>query len=231
MSLMSSRSVLQLRRAARALGVPRLLGMFARDYESSLAKKLMTACRPGDVVWDVGANVGHYARNFAQWTGPSGKVFAFEPGQENLAALRSACAGTDNIAICAFGLSDKCERRRFLQSGDNSTWRVLGRDEAASEGTVEINLETGDAAIQGGKADIPDIIKIDVEGHELSVLEGLMLTLPNRKLRNVFVEVHFGILDRSGRAGHPKLIEDILKRSGFELSWIDASHIGAFRPV
>src|ERR1700730_7418081 len=97
MSLMSSRSVLQLRRVARAVGVPRLLGRFAKDYESSFSRQLMSACRSGDVVWDVGANIGHYSQSFAKSVGVSGKVFAFEPGLENLSRLRSVCGGTANV--------------------------------------------------------------------------------------------------------------------------------------
>jgi FkbM family methyltransferase len=231
MSLMSSKSVLQLRRVARAVGVPRLLGRFAKDYESSFSRQLMSACRPGDVVWDVGANVGHYSLNFSKWVGHSGKVFAFEPGQGNLTELRSACSGTQNVKICEFGLSDKPERRRFLQGSDNSTWRVLLPNEPVPDGAVEVDLRTGDDVIQGGQADSPHVIKIDVEGHELSVLKGLQLALPIQTLRSVFVEVHFGILDSSGRSDDPKQIEDILKRSGFKLTWTDPSHIFAFRPV
>ena len=55
--------------------------------------------------------------------------------------------------------------------------------------------------------------------------------MANRRLRKVFVEVHFGVLDRSGRADDPKRIEDILRGSGFKLSWTDASHILASRPA
>jgi FkbM family methyltransferase len=231
MSLMSSKPVLRLRRVARAAGVPRLLGRFAKDYESAFSRQLMSACGPGDVVWDVGANIGHYSLSFSKSVGPSGKVFAFEPGEGNLRELRSACGGTPNVRICEFGLSDKSERRRFLQGGDNSTWRVLLPNEPAPEGVVEVDLRTGDEIIQGGQADSPNVIKIDVEGHELSVLKGLRLALPARSLRSVFVEVHFSILDASGRADDPKQIEDILKRSGFKLTWTDPSHIFAFRPV
>jgi FkbM family methyltransferase len=221
MSLMSSKSVLQLRGAARALGVPRLLGRFAKDYESSFSRQMMSACRSGDVVWDVGANVGQYSLNFSKWVGHSGEVFAFEPGQGNQSELRSACGGTQNVKICEFGLSDKSERRRFLQGSDSSTWRVLLPNEAAPEGAVEVDLRTEDDVIQSGQAGSPNVIKIDVEGHELSVLKGLQLALPIQTLRSVFVEVHFGILDSSDRSDDPKQIEDILKRSGFKLSWTD----------
>ncbi|MES2194886.1 MAG: FkbM family methyltransferase [Pseudomonadota bacterium] len=230
---MSNRYMLQLRRVARAAGVPRLLGRLAKDYESSFSRQLTLACRPGDVVWDVGANVGYYSRNFSQWVGASGKVFAFEPDMMNLPELRAACSGSRNVEIREFGLSDKTERRRFLEGddADRSTSRVLVPGEAVPDGTTEVELQTGDAVIQGGNAEPPNVIKIDVEGHELSVLRGMQGTLSSERLRSVFVEVHFGILDRSGRADDPKKIEDILKRSGFKISWTDASHIFASRPV
>ncbi|MBR0838962.1 FkbM family methyltransferase [Bradyrhizobium liaoningense] len=209
-----------------------MLGRFARDYESPFSRQLMLACRQGDVVWDVGANVGHYTASFSDWVGLSGKVVAFEPDAMNLPKLRSACGQRQNVAICAFGLSDKTERRSFLgDGGDGTTSRVLQPGEPAPKGAVEVELLTGDDVIQGGRADRPNIIKIDVEGHELSVLKGLQRALSDKSLRNVFVEVHFGVLDRSGRADDPKRIEDILKRGGFKLSWTDASHILASRPA
>ena len=232
MSLMSNRYMLQLRRVARAAGVPRLLGRFARDYESAFSRHLMLACRPGDIVWDVGANVGHYSLNFSQWVGVSGKVFAFEPDVVNLPELRSACSGRGNIEIREFGLSDKTEHRNFLgYDSDHTISRVLLPGEPVPEGATEVELQTGDAIIQSGNAELPNVIKIDVEGHELSVLRGLQGSLSNERLRSIFVEVHFGILDRSGRAGDPKKIEDMLRRSGFKLSWTDPSHIFASRPV
>jgi FkbM family methyltransferase len=231
-SLMSNKYVLQLRRAARAAGVPRLLGRFAKDYESAFSKQLMQACRPGDIVWDVGANVGYYSRNFSQWVGVSGKVFAFEPDTTNLPELRSACSGRGNVEIREFGLSDKTERRSFVEDdSDHTVSRVLLPGEPVPEGATEVELQTGDAVVQSGNAGLPNVIKIDVEGHELSVLKGLQGTLSNERLRSIFVEVHFGILDRSGRPDDPKRIEDMLKRSGFKLSWTDPSHIFASRPV
>ncbi|KQT03037.1 hypothetical protein ASG57_15780 [Bradyrhizobium sp. Leaf396] len=207
-----------------------MLGRFAKDYESPFSKQLMLACRQGDVVWDVGANVGHYTVSFSDWVGVSGKVFAFEPDAANLPKLQSACAERQNVKILGCGLSEKTERSRFLgDGGDGTTSHVVRSGESIPEGTIEVQLRTGDEVIASGQAAVPDLIKIDVEGHELSVLKGLQETLTSRRLRKVFVEVHFGVLDRSGRTDDPKRIEDILKGSGFKLSWTDASHILASR--
>jgi len=53
---------LTLRRVARSMGLTRLfVGVLARDkYEATLAKAMVDAIAPGETVWDVGANVGHY---------------------------------------------------------------------------------------------------------------------------------------------------------------------------
>jgi hypothetical protein len=48
-------------------------------YDTGVAEFLSKRVRPGAVCFDVGANVGVYALQFARWTGPSGRVFAFEP--------------------------------------------------------------------------------------------------------------------------------------------------------
>jgi FkbM family methyltransferase len=228
---MSSKPALRVRRVLRAVGVPKLLGRFGTRYESAFSKALMQACRPGDVVWDVGANVGFYSLSFSDWVGPQGKVFAFEPSPVNLGRLHEACERKPNIAIREFGLSDKSERVVFLEGSDdfNTTSRVLAAEQAGQQGTTRVELRAGAEIVERGEAVAPNVMKIDVEGHELSVLTGLGAVLSSRQLRDVFIEVHFGLLDSSGRGDHPKRIEALLARSGFKLNWTDASHIHAFR--
>jgi FkbM family methyltransferase len=231
MSLMSNKAVLRLRRVMRALGLPKLLARLGTSYESALSQRLVSACRPGDVIWDVGANVGHYSVSFSDWVGPRGRVFAFEPSPVNLSRLRAACQGRTNIEIREFGLSDKAGPAIFLEGSDslNTTSRVLAPGDAPARQTTQVELRAGAEIIDSGDADLPNVLKIDVEGHELSVLEGLSAVLSDRQLRDIFVEVHFGILDSSGRSEDPKLIEKLLKGKGFKLNWTDASHIHAFR--
>src|SRR5215469_11881588 len=50
-----------------------------RGYEEDLRGALAKTVRPGDIVWDVGANVGVYTELFCKWVGPEGGVVAFEP--------------------------------------------------------------------------------------------------------------------------------------------------------
>lgn len=52
---------------------------FWGDYESYHTKIFKRIVRPGDVVFDIGANFGWFTTLFARWVGPSGRVHGFEP--------------------------------------------------------------------------------------------------------------------------------------------------------
>jgi hypothetical protein len=58
------------------------------DYEPAVASFLCVRVGPGDLCFDVGANVGVYALQFSHWSAPSGRVVAFEPNPE--AGIRTA---------------------------------------------------------------------------------------------------------------------------------------------
>lgn len=92
-----------------------------------------------------------------------------------------------------------------------------------------MEIRTGQGLIQSGDALAPNVIKIDVEGFEWEVLEGLGAHLASSSLRAIGVEVHFGILRERGLADAPQRIEDLLVRNGFRLLWPDNSHLLAIR--
>jgi Methyltransferase FkbM domain len=71
--------------------------------------------------------------------------------------------------------------------------------------------------------------KIDVEGFEYEVLEGLDEYIKNLELRLMGIEVHFSILKERGVPQVPQQIETLLQRHGFSVSWPDSSHIIAVR--
>lgn len=72
---------------------------------------------------------------------------------------------------------------------------------------------------------IPQIVKIDVEGHELDVLSGMGDMLRQKGRMAVSIEVHFDQLDRRGMPDGARRIEDVAARSGFGLRWINSSHL------
>ncbi len=94
-----------------------------------------------------------------------------------------------------------------------------------------VKVTTGDQLIAFKKVSPPNVIKIDVEGFELEVLQVLEHTLRSPQCRAVFVEVHFGILDRRGDRYAPLKVASLLQGAGHRTRWVDASHIAAERTI
>jgi FkbM family methyltransferase len=200
-------------------------------YEEAVDKALLASVQPGDIVWDVGANIGHYSVKLADRVGDGGRVLAFEPSPSNLERLRATTSAYSNITVMQIGLSSTAGRAHFVQGEDQigATSRLSRPSETAEANAVEVELTRGGDLVASGAVPQPDAIKIDVEGHELEVLEGLSEVLTNPQLRALVIEVHFGLLAEAGRASAPKDIERLLERAGFKRSWIDASHLHATR--
>jgi FkbM family methyltransferase len=212
------------RTIARNIGLlPLLQRMRPRGpYEAEFGKAMLDAVRAGDVVWDVGANVGFYTQQFIAKAGPTGKVVAFEPEPSCYAILQRDCASA--IAVnCA--LSDQAGEG-FLEAhpqADAGTHHIVGERTNTS---IAIKLIAGD----NYEGPCPNVIKIDVEGFEDEVLAGIPRILADRRLRAIFVEVHFALLERRGKALAPVLIERKLQGLGFRTSWFrDRSHLKALR--
>ena len=156
-------------------------------YEVDRLRAFAAATGAGNAVYDIGANVGIYSLLASSCVGPSGIVYAFEPQERNLQFLRRHMTlnHVENCEIFAAALSNSEGTRRFAAAHWESS---MGR--LSAEGELVVPSTTLDACIYGEKRlRPPNILKIDVEGGELEVLEGA-----NRVLMEfhpaVFLEVH-----------------------------------------
>lgn len=229
MSWRTNGLVLVLRNIGRNLGLNKLIASYllGAGYETRYDNSFSGELRSGDCVWDVGANVGYYTRLFSERAGQSGRVYAFEPSPVNFGRLRTACASLANVTLLHSGLGREDSKLRFQQGTDDlgATSRIV---EYESEGVI-VDVRSGVSVINGGEALTPNAIKIDVEGFEYEVLEGLGDYIKKPDLRLIGIEVHFGILKERGVPHVPEQIEDLLNRNGFSVNWPDASHIIAIR--
>jgi len=198
-------------------------------YEDRFQAAMLGAIRPGDTVWDVGANVGFYSKKFSEIAGSSGKVFAYEPSPANLQRLNEAVASLGNVTVVPVALGECKGVVEFEQGNDplGATSRIVDRAVRESERKVKVHMSSGDHLVTSGVAELPNVIKIDTEGFELDVLRGLKQTLRQKNLRTLCVEIHFGLLKERGLPNAPSDIETLLVSSGFSLVWTDASHIVA----
>lgn len=229
MSWRTNSLVLLLRNIGRSLGLNRLIASYllGAGYETRYDNSFSGALRPGDCVWDVGANVGYYTRLFSERAGQAGRVFAFEPSPANFGRLATDCVSLGNVTLLHSGLGSNDGKLHFQQGADDlgATSRIVEED----SGGVLVDVRSGASMIDGGDALVPNAIKIDVEGFEYEVLEGLGDYIKKPDLRLIGIEVHFGILKDRGVPQVPEQIEELLIRNGFAVSWPDASHIIAIR--
>ena len=225
----TSPTFIGLRNIARKTGLNRRLGglLGRRGYEHAFDDALFAALRAGDVVWDVGANVGYYTKRFAEAAGPAGHVVAFEPFPSTAERLRAQMQGVENHSLQVLALGAEAGSVTMQAGGDalGATSRIVSDDEDG----VAIGIATGDGILGMGDVPPPNLVKIDTEGFELDVLRGMTKLLALPQLRAVFVEVHFGLLAGRGQPKAPAEIERLLGAAGFSTRWVDPSHIVAER--
>jgi FkbM family methyltransferase len=125
--------------------------------------------RPGMTVIDIGANHGVYSLPMARLVGPTGQVFAYEPGSETRALLKRSrdLNAAANLDISSFALSDG-EREGRLVFGSSSELHALG-DSGAGETVRITSLDREDSA-RGWPS--PDFVKLDAEGEEERIVAG-----------------------------------------------------------
>jgi FkbM family methyltransferase len=145
----------------------------------------------GNIVLDVGANVGSYTLLFAMWTGPTGRVFAFEPAPEARNGLRLHLALNglqDRVDIVPVAVSSNVGSTRFDAAGASGSNAIAVNDRSASSDSIDIETTTIDAfcARHGLR---PDVVKIDVEGAELDALTGARRVLATPGVQ-AFLEFH-----------------------------------------
>lgn len=223
---------LSVRNMGRRLGLNSFLMLFvsSNSYEDKFNKALLSHVKRNDVVWDVGANLGHYTKLFADLTGPQGEVFAFEPSSQNYERLEANLKDIENVSLLPYGLGDKEETVFFKQGDDElgATSQVLD-GVALESGYDQVEIRCGDRLVESDSVGLPNFVKIDVEGFELEVLVGMEEILNSQELKTLGIEVHFGLLAARGMANAPQKIESLLGKAGLSCSWPDSSHILGIR--
>jgi FkbM family methyltransferase len=152
----------------RDLGLLRLSGTFHYHYN---VKKLI---RRGDVILDIGANLGYYSIPFARWTGPTGTVLSVEPVPVYNDIFNELAGRYPNISLYPYALGadeGPVEMVAPLEAGYLQTGHPhVG---AAGDHGLRFSAEMKDPALLFGGLKRLDYIKCDVEGYEYEVLSAM----------------------------------------------------------
>ncbi len=179
-----------------------------------MQRMLDSLLHPGATVVDVGANIGYNTCYAAQRVGQSGRVYALEPAQDSLAVLYANlfANGLTNVFVLPYAAGSRYAVKQFFLRGKVSAVNSLFQDNfyAAVTATIEVLAVPLDDLIPV----TPDLVKIDVEGAELDVLQGMARMLDAPTLR-LIVEWHPALQQAAGHA--PDALPRHLLAHGFTL--------------
>lgn len=174
--------------------------------------------QPGDVFFDIGANVGSYSV-YAAKRGVD--VVAFEPESQNYALLnrniylnalaeRAMClniALSDRAGLDYLYLSDFSAGEALHNYGERLDWRHESFEPSYRQGVIAYSL---DSFLSAFPERFPAHIKIDVDGAELKIVCGAEKTLRDKRLKSLLVEVNEGL------PADLELVE-LVKAAGFRI--------------
>lgn len=162
-------------------------GIF-EPVETNLVKR---AVRKGSVVLDIGANIGYYTLIFAKLVGEHGKVFAFEPEPFNFKLLKKNVEinNYQNVILQNSAISNNNGKTKlYLSQEQSGTHRIFPSD-MCSNNYVEVEMIRLDDYFKNNVlAEKISFVKIDVEGAELGVLEGMKSLLELNKKLEILIE-------------------------------------------
>jgi FkbM family methyltransferase len=190
--------------------------------EPQVEDTLLSLLSPGDVFYDVGANVGWYSLLAARTVGSTGKVVAFEPSVSNAALLQENITANrlTNVTTIAAAVTDQNGWATFLYGG--SLEGRLSKDDCEAQAERRAGRKTPkrssvvpilalDSWLAATEQPPPNVLKIDVEGAEVGVLRGMAQTLRSAKPA-LIIELH------NTRAE----VADLLDECGYEHAPIES---------
>ncbi len=164
---------------------PLAIGFAGEDFEKEVYEKEV---KVGDVVLDIGANIGYYTLLFAKLVGEDGRVFAFEPDPDNFALLKKNIDlnGYQNVTLEQKAIADRTGKiRLYISPHSSADHRIY--DSRDSRKFIEIEAISLDDYFKSYSGKI-DFIKMDIQGSESAAIQGMSMLLQKTKRVKILSE-------------------------------------------
>lgn len=190
---------------------------FFQDYEPLTQKVFSESLRPDMVVVDVGANIGYYTLLAARKVGSGGMVHAIEPSDENLRFLQENIRDNklENVVMHSCAAGHEAATRTFHVTGSSDSHSFYNHPYTETIKTVEITQVPLDDLVKGRV----DLVKIDVEGAEVEVLEGMRNIFLDNESLTLLLEWNPACMRNAGY--DPLDLPAYLDKLGFEIQVLD----------
>lgn len=160
------------------------------ESEKEILKSILDDLNSDSVFYDIGANTGLYSIFAAHICE---RVVAFEPYPPNVTLFNRDINRNDfkNVSLFEVALSNQEGEIGFDQPGSSDIgYGSSSINTIHSTNTVTVPTTTVDALVSQGEAPVPNIVKIDVEGAEGLVVQGMKETLKSNECQVVYCEIH-----------------------------------------
>jgi len=182
--------------------------------------------KKGDIVFDLGSNIGTTALLFSKIIGESGRLFAFEPVTYKVLSLNVERNNISNIEIIPKGVSDKPGTTEIEISDYGLDSSAAKRDHTKNYYRHKkiIDLTSLDAFAEEKKLNKIDFIKMDIEGMEELAIKGAIQIIKKYHPKWSISSYH---IDCNNEPQHKKLI-NLLKDACYKVEEIEENHIYAW---
>lgn len=192
-------------------------------WEETETELIKNEIYDGNVVLDIGANIGYFTLIFAKKVGSKGKVFAFEPEPNNFRLLKKNVQVNNfqNVVIENFALSENNGRiNLYLSERDVGSHRVYQSNKVTNNFVTVKKIKLDDYLKKYSFSKNISFIKLDVEGAELDVLKGMTGILKNNKPLKILLEYSPSNLKEFGN--NPEELLKFLNQYKFSFNIIDS---------
>ena len=186
------------------------LKLIIQDHRGYHSAYLKNNIKQGNVVLDVGANIGYFTCLLSNLVGKSGHVYAFEPEPNNFKLLKKNVEENNcqNVTIEQKALCDKTGKQTLNispESTGHSLYEKLGSDTALVD-TIRLDDYFDDTKV--------DYIKSDAQGADYPMVLGMPNLLKRSKKLSMMLEFSVPLIHHQG--GKPEDFLNLLKNLNFE---------------
>lgn len=167
--------------------------------EPNNTRLLCSIISDGDVVIDVGANIGYFALLEAKIVGNNGWVYAIEPIPDNIGMLDEniKANGFANISTHEYAIGDETKEGHIYLSHKSNWCSMLKNAEVVDEGRkIPVKVMTLDDFIKEKR--FPDLIRMDAEGYEVQIIKGMKGMIESSHPLKIMMEIHCAFINDLG---------------------------------
>jgi len=164
--------------------------LLTRDWDAKITRVCRSLLRSGDVFLDIGAHCGLVSLSVCDLLNTDGRIHAFEPQPELIARFKQSVVrnNLENVYLHNVALSNTTEQGELAVPYGKTTLGSLSRRLDKSQFTVTISLKQASQYLQQLGIDKVRLMKVDVEGHESVLLEGMTSFLETSSVDAILFE-------------------------------------------